>query len=332
MSDHVRERHTSIGRAARIAVGAAIALAATMSVAGLTPASAATPAPSTASASASASATTQPTGILGAPTLVAHTAAGDVGYREVGTGSPILLITGYGASMDSWSPSFVDALAAHHRVVVFDNAGVGATAPVSPPTSISAMAEQTSALIHTLRLHRPAVLGWSMGGMIGQALAVRHPAQVSHLILAATQAGTGASLPISPAAGAALNSPDPAVVLSVLFPADQSAAARSYGESLLRYPHYYAASAATKADQSAAIGQWMAGQDPAGREVHRIHVPTLVTDGASDELDPAANSELLRDSVRTAKLVLYPDAGHAFLFQDAASFVPTVDAFIHRSR
>ncbi|WP_327065163.1 alpha/beta fold hydrolase [Kitasatospora sp. NBC_01302] len=322
MPNEVRARRNRPGRVSRVALGAAVALAATVSVAGFAPASA-----------ADRGAVTLPAGgILTAPTRIAHTAAGDVGYREVGTGSPILLVAGHNATMDTWSPAFVDALAAHHRVVVFDNAGVGATAPVSPPTSISAMADQTGALISTLRLHRPAVLGWSMGGMIAQALAVRHPAQVGRLVLAATQAGTGASLPIPPAAAAAADSPDPAVVLSVLFPPDQLAAARAYGAGLLQYPNRYAVSAPTRAAQDTAIAQWMAGQDRAGRDLHRIHVPTLVADGTLDALDPTANSHLLHDGLRDAELLLYPDAGHAFLFQDTAAFVPAVEAFLHHGR
>jgi pimeloyl-ACP methyl ester carboxylesterase len=102
--------------------------------------------------------------------------------------------------MDGWPPGFVDALAAQHKVVVFDNAGVGRTSAVPAPAllSITAMASQTSALISALRLRRPAVLGWSMGGMIAQDLAVSHPAQVSRLILAATAVGTGKARPSRP--------------------------------------------------------------------------------------------------------------------------------------
>lgn len=137
---------------------------------------------------------------LTAPTQVVRTSAGTVAYRELGSGSPLLLIVGAGASMDGWPPSFVDALAAHHKVVVFDNAGIGRTSAVSAPAllSVAAMASQTSALISALRLHRPAVLGWSIGGMIAQDLAVTHPAQVSRLVLAATTAGTGKALPSRP--------------------------------------------------------------------------------------------------------------------------------------
>ena len=246
----------------------------------------------------------------------------------MGTGSPVLLIMGFGGSMDDWAPSFVDALAARHTVIVFDNAGIGATTPLPSPLSIPAMAGQASALISALHLGRTAVLGWSMGGMIAQALAVLHPRQVSQLILAATQAGTGTSLPIPPAAAAALASPDPATVLSVLFPPDQAAAAKSYLAGILQYPGFYAASDAVKAQQDTAIQQWMAGQDPAGRRLSRIRASTLVADGTLDQLDPTANDWLLARRIPRAHLVLYPDAGHAFLFQDAAQFVPVAERFL----
>jgi len=286
--------------------------------AGTVPAAASTTGPSPAA----------PPDIATAPTLVASTSAGDVGYREVGAGSPVLLIMGFSGSMDDWAPSFVDALAAHHTVVVFDNAGVGQTASLPAPLTISAMAGQASALISTLRLGRTAVLGWSMGGMVAQALAVLHPRQVSRLILAATQAGTGKSLPIPPAAQAAAASSNPATVLSVLFPPDQAAAEEAYLAGILQYPGFYGASAAIKAQQEAAIAQWMAGQDPAGRRLSRIRVRTLVADGTQDALDPVPNDLLLARGIRHADLRLYPDAGHAFLFQDAAQFAPAVGRFL----
>jgi pimeloyl-ACP methyl ester carboxylesterase len=269
-----------------------------------------------------------PPDIATAPTLMAKTHEGDVGYREVGRGSPILLIMGFGGSMDNWPPSFVDALATRHTVVVFDNAGIGDTAALPSPLSISAMAGQASALIAALHFGRTAVLGWSMGGMIAQALAVAHPHQVSKLILAATQAGTGASLPIPAAAAAALASSNLATVLSVLFPPDQAAAAKAYLVGILQYQGYYGASDAIKTEQTAAVAQWMAGQDPAGRRLSRIQARTLVADGTLDQLNPVPNDQLLARGIPRASLLLYPDAGHAFLFQDAAQFVPVVERFL----
>jgi pimeloyl-ACP methyl ester carboxylesterase len=281
-----------------------------------------------ATAATSQAAPTSPVSIVDAPTLIARTALGDVGYREVGQGSPIVLITGYLASMDTWAPSFVDALAAHHRVVVFDNAGVGGTAPLPGTLTIAGMADQTSALISTLRLHRPAVLGWSMGGMVAQALAVRHPDQVGRLVLAATQAGNGRSLPVPAAASAALNSPNPLVVVTALFPADQSAAAQAYLEGIVEYPGLYTASAAVRAEQTAAVNGWIAGQDPTGHEVGRIRVPVLIADGAQDALDPSPNAAILANAVHGAPVLLLPDAGHAFLFQDTSQIVPVLDRFV----
>ena len=124
----------------------------------------------------------RPLDVVNAPAKIADTTAGPVGYREVGAGSPVLLVMGLGGSMDDWQPAFVATLATGHKVVVFDNAGVGETTPLASPLSITAMANQTSALISALRLGRTSVLGWSMGGMIAQALTVLHPARVSRLL------------------------------------------------------------------------------------------------------------------------------------------------------
>jgi len=129
--------------------------------------------------------------VVSAPVRIAHTRLGAVGYRVVGTGPPLVLIMGYAGTIEDWDPRLVHALAAHHRVVMFDNSGVGDTQQLPQPFSIDAMADQVSALIDTLGLGRPDVLGWSMGGMTAQAVAVLHPAQVSRLILCATYPGTG---------------------------------------------------------------------------------------------------------------------------------------------
>ena len=313
------------GTTTRRRLAATAAAAAMTAVCGAVPASAAAPATGTGTGTGT---TTQPADIVSAPILVAHTRDGDVGYREVGHGSAIVLITGQGATMDTWAPGFVDALAARHTVVVFDNAGIGATSRLPEPVTASAMADQTSALITALRLGRPAVLGWSLGGVIAQALAVRHPFQVSRLILAATQAGTGKSAPIPPAVAAELNSTDPAVLLSLLFPADQAAAARAYLEGVIEYPNPYPVSDTVRASQTAAFELWMAGQDPAGRHPGAIHAPTLVADGLQDVVDPTSNAYLLARSIPFARLALYPDAGHGFMFQDTAQFVASVDRFV----
>jgi pimeloyl-ACP methyl ester carboxylesterase len=272
-----------------------------------------------------------PPDIVSAPTLIAHTADGDVGYRDVGQGAVIVLITGSGASMDLWDPSFVDALAATHRVIVFDNAGVGATSALPAPLTITAMARQASALIETLGLRHPTVLGWSMGGMIAQALAVLRPWQVGRLILAASQPGNGKGLPIPAATLAEQGSTNLATVIGLLFPPDQEAAGLAYFEDVFQYPNFYGAPPAVASAELTATLNWIAGDERAGHLVGRIHVPTLVADGTQDAFDPVQNASILAGSIRHARVVLFPDAGHAFLFQDASQFVPLVDEFIDRT-
>jgi pimeloyl-ACP methyl ester carboxylesterase len=230
--------------------------------------------------------------------------------------------------MDDWAPSFVDGLATDHRVVIFDNAGVGTTSALGARLTITAMAKQTSALISSLRLDHPAVVGWSLGGIVAQALAVLHPSQVSRLVLMATQPGTGNALPVPPAAAKAVNSSNPARTLSVLFPADQAAAKAAYVKDILSYPGFYQPPAPVKTAQNAALAQWFAGRQPAGRKVKDLRLATLVADGTDDALDPVRNDRMLASLIPKAQLALYPDAGHAFWFQDQARFVPRIDRFL----
>jgi pimeloyl-ACP methyl ester carboxylesterase len=256
--------------------------------------------------------------VVSAPVRVADTRLGAVGYRVVGSGPPLVLIMGYGWPMEGWDPRLVHALALHHRVVMFDNSGVGRTQELPQPFSIDAMADQTSALIAALGLGRPDVLGWSMGGMIAQALAVLHPAQVRRLVLCATYPGSGQTV-MPPVAELQVASD---------FPANQASALNAFKAAIAAYPPAPAASAGTKGIQDLAVGNWQTGSDPAGRQTARIAAPTLIADGASDQLDPVANDRTLVRTIRGSTLMLYPDAGHAFLFQDWTRFAALVNSFL----
>jgi pimeloyl-ACP methyl ester carboxylesterase len=265
--------------------------------------------------------------IVSAPLRIAHTSMGAVGYREFGSGPPLVLIMGYGGTMEAWDPRFVDALSQHHRVVIFDNAGVGDTHALPTPLTIDAMANQTSALIDTLGLKKPDVLGWSMGGMIAQALAVEHPSKVGRLVLCATFPGTSTVKP-SQAAINDLKSTNSTKVMSVLFPSDQSASKEAFGIATGDYPPSSSAPSAMVTAQTHAVDKWFDGNDYSGDETANINVPTLVADGTVDRLDPVTNDDRLASLIPKAQLVLYPDAGHAFLFQEETAFVPMVDAFL----
>ena len=73
---------------------------------------------------------------------------------------------------------------------------------------------------------------------------------------------------------------------------------------------------------------WFVGTDPAGRRTATIEVPTLIADGSADRIDAAANDRTLAGLIRGSRLVLYPDAGHAFLFQEGTPFTALIESFL----
>jgi pimeloyl-ACP methyl ester carboxylesterase len=268
------------------------------------------------------------TSIVAAPVLTARTSLGNVAYRVVGAGQPLVMVMGYAGTMEAWDPRFVDTLARHYRVVVFDNAGLGGTAKLPAPLTVDAMADQTAALISSLNLTAPDVLGWSMGSMIAQSLAVRHASDVGKLVLAASWPGNGAATAPAQATINELKSGVPEQVRGVLYPADQPYGYDAYIGSLSTYPGAAPPSASAIASQDKAITDWWAGADPSGRTPASITAPTLITDGNADELDNVSNSQALAKLIPNSSLQLYPDAGHAFLFQVGTPFTFAVQTFL----
>jgi pimeloyl-ACP methyl ester carboxylesterase len=275
-----------------------------------------------------ASVSKAPVAVATAPVHVISTGRGDVAYRSVGSGPPLVLIMGLGSSMEDWAPSLVDRLARTHRVVIFDNAGIGMTAALPGTLTMSAMADQTSALIAALGLGRPDVLGWSMGGLIAQALVVRHRNRVHRLVLAATQPGNGKAKPIPADVQKILATATAEQFLALLFPADQQAAEKAYADGIGRYADRATVPDAVFGAQSAALHGWLDGSEAAGHKVTSSTVRTLIADGRKDAFNPLPNSRMLAKLFHRSTLQLYADAGHAFLFQDHVKFADSVNAFL----
>jgi pimeloyl-ACP methyl ester carboxylesterase len=271
-----------------------------------------------------------PPSITNVPVQVVQTSDGTVSYRSDGGGRPLVLIMGFATSQDAWPPAFVNALAKQHRVITFDNAGVGQTATLPGTLTISAMADQTAALIAALHLRHPDILGWSEGGMIAQALAVRHSSDVRRLVLCATFSGNGKAT-VNTSTGEELfnaavtgNITD---LLSLMFPPDQLATqSQAYTTSVAEYPGFYMPSSTADSAQIAAANAWGEGKEQAGHG--RIAVPTLIGEGADDVVIPPVNARKMARTITGAKVVIYPDAGHMFLFQDATAWVARVNRFL----
>ena len=265
--------------------------------------------------------------VISAPVRTVRTAYGTVDYRAVGHGRPLVLIMGLGGSIDSWPPAFIAALARAHRVIAFDNEGVGSSTLRPGTLTITRMGDDTAAFIAALHLRRPDVLGWSMGGFIAQAFAVRHPDDYRRLILSATGPGDGHAVLPSAAVIRALSGQG-GNVLADLFPPDQAREAAAFTAAITKYPHFYAAPANVFALQLTASTRWLTGTDPSGHHEGRISGLTLIGDGVEDELVPSADSRHMARLIPHARLKLYPDAGHGFIFQDQSSWAALVDRFL----
>src|SRR5204862_5909089 len=86
---------------------------------------------------------------------------------------------------DNWDPRVVDGIAAAHRVIAFDNRGIGASSG-STPTTVEQMAADAVTFIRALGLDQVDLLGFSLGGMIAQVIAQQEPQLVRRMILAGT--------------------------------------------------------------------------------------------------------------------------------------------------
>jgi pimeloyl-ACP methyl ester carboxylesterase len=266
-----------------------------------------------------------------APTRVVRAGGTELAYRSIGTGRPLVLVMGLSGTMDAWDPALVDALArGGRRVVLLDNRGMGRSRLGSATVTIRRMADDAAALIRRLRLGRPDVLGYSMGGMIVQSLAVRYPSRVRRVVLCATAPGDGRATPPTPAALEALASPDSALgSLRFLFPPGAEAARDRYVARLARRrsPRPVGPRDVVR-QQLAASATWLAGQDPAGRRVNRLRAPVLVAGGTLDELLPYPNQQHLARAIPRARLVTYRGASHGVPFGDPLGFAARVERFL----
>ena len=272
-----------------------------------------------------------PPSITKAPVRTVDTPRGEIGYRSVGNGPPLVMIMGLSGTMDAWPPSFVDALARKRRVITFDNAGIRRSTLGPLPLTISRMADKTAALIRALKLMRTDVLAWSMGGMIAQSLAARHPKLLRRLVLCATAPGDGHGTIPDPDALSELS--NPAGGGGLLFPPGEDATNADFIRDIATYPRFMPqAPADVSSLQFGAADSWLAGQDPSGRNPRRLELPVLIGAGELDRALPVANQRYLARVLPNARLKVYPAAAHGFFFQHRRDFLGRVQRFLGKPR
>jgi pimeloyl-ACP methyl ester carboxylesterase len=251
----------------------------------------------------------------------------NIAYKQIGKpdAKPIILITGASATMEMWNPLLLEQLAsANYRVIIFENRGVGETTVGTKEFSIPQFANDTLGLLDALKISKADVLGWSMGGMIAQQLAVTNPDRVDNLILYTTSCGGPSDRPTPPeviqiGTNVSMSQGERIQRLAPLF-----FAPASWFEAHPDYVNYFP------------IHAYIQSKEAVSQEIHRqqlnaaatwtgicnalsdITQPTLVIVGMDD--DPAPDSLILAEGIPGSWLIRIRDAGHGLMYQHPDEF------------
>jgi len=249
-------------------------------------------------------------------------------YRIYGDGDPLVMIMGYGSTMRLWDPMLIRSLSAYYKLIIFDNRGMGNTETGQRPFSIEQFADDTAGLMDALDIQQAHVLGWSMGGLIAEEVALRHPGKVNKLILYAAHCNADL-FPSAPEVVQKLTdmsgSPQERGMrfISTLFPPDWL---RSNQERIkeIFYRPLGSTPPETMNKQSLAIGKWKGCCDRLGE----IKNAALIITGADDRLVPPRNAQYLAEKIPHAQLVSYENGGHGLMFQYPEKFSEKVIDFL----
>ena len=264
-------------------------------------------------------------------------AANGIGYayRDAGDGAvPLVLLQHFRGNLDNWDPALIDALALDRRVVTFDNAGVGGSTGTTPNT-IEQMAHDAVAFITALDLGQVDILGFSIGSFIAQEIALTRPAVVRRLVLASSAPRGAAGMHgWAPEVMSAVGQPQigPEGFLAVFFtpsPASQQAGMEMIGRMYTRTEDRDAETTwATRQAQYDAVNTWGIPDHSQLQRLSAIGVPVFVANGDSDPMILPHYSYLLAGLLPHARVKLYPDSAHGFLYQHNAEFAADVAAFL----
>jgi len=233
--------------------------------------------------------------------------------------------------MDYWDPAVTDGLAQNREVILFDNAGIASTSGEAP-VSIPQMGANAIAFIRALGLSKVDVLGFSIGGMVAQEIALQGPDLVRKLILVGT-GPRGADMSASRSAEIFAATYDPPEHLWLAVHFSPSAVSRTAGLAFLerklrRTDRDPEVSEDAAARQREAIGNYIAGGESAQDHLKDLRLPTLIVQGSNDVIIPTMNSYVLQQKLPNAQLILYPDANHGSFYQYPDLFVKHATLFL----
>src|SRR5947208_10338641 len=257
-------------------------------------------------------------------------------YRELGEGEvPLVLLQHFRGNLDNWDPALIDALAADRRVVTFDNVGVGASTGRTPNT-VEAMAHAAIAFLEAMDFQRVDLLGFSIGSFVAQEIALVRPGLLRRVVLASSAPQGAAGMHgWAPEVIGAVGAPEttPQGYISVFFAATdtsreagQQAAGRIFGARTTDRDE--PTTWQTRQAQYDAVCAWGIPNHSLLQRLAAIDPPVFVANGDSDTMIPPGYSYLLAGLLPNARITIYPDSAHGFLFQHHSRFAADVHAFL----
>lgn len=254
-------------------------------------------------------------------------------YYEIhGEGTPLLLVMGLGASVLGWSVPQIERLASRHRVIVFDNRGVGQTDKPQGLYTMPQLAADAVGLLDVLGIDRAHVFGVSMGGMIVQHIALDYPQRVRSLVLGCTGAG-GDHVVRTP--------PDSLKILTAESTGDRAQDIRR-GWKIMYTPEFIANNRDLLEEKlqrelqypeqpryafEAQMGAIVTSHDTFDR-LPELKMPVLIQVGERDILIPPENADILAGQIKHAKVIRYSNAGHGYFLETGFQAADDILAFL----
>jgi pimeloyl-ACP methyl ester carboxylesterase len=258
-----------------------------------------------------------------------------ISYYTRGNGDPIVLLPGFGMTMQHWDPLLLEQLSKNHTLVMLDYRGVGKSSGSVANLSQAEMANDVVGLMDHLHLKKTTILGWSLGSFVAQVVAEQHPDRVEKLILIGTGPGgdkqVESSEEISNAIQNNLAGTWADVYTRLMFSTDDARQAyldRLYlAQARKEVPTGSEESLEMKSLQEKLFG------DPDQEEARfaglaKITAPTFIIVGDQDKLLVPENAKITAKTIPHAQLHITAKAGHAVLFEKAVDTATLIESFV----
>jgi len=233
-----------------------------------------------------------------------------------GSGAPLLLIMGMAGHHRMWAEPFLALLEKDFDLVAFDHRGIGTSDRADQPFSIADLADDAAGVLDTVGWDTAHVFGISLGGMVAQELALRHPDRLRALALGCTYPGAGGDLTATGAQRMieASATGDEELAVRTGFEVNVSA---GYAASPANFAVFREEALAVQVPVPVVMLQLQAvlGHDALSR-LPQITAPTLVMHGTADEMLAVANGRQIAGQIPNSRLEIFDGAGHLFWWEE----------------